>query len=229
MMYGQNLTYDKIFTPYTYLRRPDIEYTMNEDEKLEYKKCENDPVYFIENICELPYYHGMSSNINLSSDQKMLITSNDDMTAIVERQAGVTTALVFKVLYNIIFKNKRYAIYGKNAATDKFMSQFKKAYHNLPFYIQKGVTKCSAKIFKTEGGGSLNVITKSSCRGLTIDELIVAANTMKISDVKTSCPWIYSDLLPVIKSIGGHMTIIDNISNESKYKGQKYQIIHKQF
>jgi len=65
------------FVSNSWLRKQDIDFEMTDEEKTEYDKCKNDPIYFVETYCKVETKDGLK-NVKLTNAQKALLNSNKD-------------------------------------------------------------------------------------------------------------------------------------------------------
>lgn len=140
-------------------RKPGLVYQYSQKEILEYAKCYNDPIYFIEKYCEIITHEGYKK-IKLYEYQIELINHiKENRFSIINhvRQAGTTTVLNLLILHSLIFKGSSTVRFDfkKDVSIIK-IEQIKGIYSRLPFFLQPGVLKNDATVFRLENGALLH-------------------------------------------------------------------------
>lgn len=160
-----------------------VEYT--QDMINEYKKCANDPIYFIENYVYVIHPDRGVVLMKLHDYQKRMIKAyheNRFCTGLTARQMGkTTTAAAYFVWYIIFNDNKSVAILAnKQATADEIMSRVRMAYETLPKWLQQGIKTWNKRSIDLENKSRIFCAATSSSgvRGKTINVLYcVAGNT----------------------------------------------------
>lgn len=165
-----------------------IEYT---DEMLdELARCKKDPVYFIKNYIYVVHPDKGLTKMNLYDYQERMIRAyheNKRVIFLTARQQGKTTVSAAYFVWFILFNdNKSVAIFAnKQATADEIMSRVRRAYENLPLWMQQGVKTWNKRSIELENdsviygratsgsgnrGGSVNI--------LYLDEFAFVENNM---------------------------------------------------
>jgi len=110
---------------------------------IEYHKCSEDPLYFIENYMKIiTLDHGLV-NINLYDYQKNMIQNfheNRFNIVLSPRQAAKTTSLVAYLLWYTLFNaDKVVAVLANKGSTAReILARYTLALENIPFFLQPG-------------------------------------------------------------------------------------------
>lgn len=124
--------------------RSDVHYALNDDEKKEYAKCFNDPIYFIEN-----YLVFLNRNIKLREYQIEWIKAfleNKKIIYNVSRQTGYTVIMSALYFHNMIFHNKNILnIDSKLDESVSFIEKIKLYYLNLPYFLKPNIISMNRK------------------------------------------------------------------------------------
>lgn len=110
----------------------------------EYKKCAEDPVYFLENYMKIINLDEGLILFKLRSYQKQLINNMHNYRnsiTVMARQSGKSTAVVGYLLWYILFNNyKTVLLLANNADTAReILGKAQIAYLALPKFIQQGI------------------------------------------------------------------------------------------
>lgn len=123
-------------------------------------KCKDDPVYFAEKYVKIVTLDKGLVLIKLHPFQKEIIEQFYKTNRIIvksSRQSGKTTALIVAFLHYIIFfKDKKLCCLAHNLPKAKdFLRVLKKAYENLPQWIQQGVVEWNKQSIELENGSGI--------------------------------------------------------------------------
>ena len=140
-----------------------VEFT--KDQVLEFRKCENDPTYFISNYVQIVSLdEGLVPFKMYGFQEEMVQTMHDERFTICKlpRQSGKSTTIVSYLLHYTLFNpNCNIAILANKSSTARdILGRLQLAYENLPKWLQQGVINWNK--------GSIDLENKSS---------IVAAST----------------------------------------------------
>ena len=153
-----------------------IEYT---DEMIEeYKKCANDPIYFIEKYVKVVHIDKGVVPMKLYPYQKKMIEAyhqNKRCITMLFRQAGKTTTTAAFITWYIIFNDdKIVAVMANKAATAReIVGKIRLAYTNLPKWLQQGVKVWNKGSIELENGSRVisGATSASAIRGFSISLL----------------------------------------------------------
>ncbi len=156
----------------------------------EFVKCEQDPIYFIENYCQIVTLDKGLQPFKLYDCQKKKVDfiMNNRKTILMEgRQQGKTvTAAACIVHYSIFNADKNIAIMAnKTSAAREVLSRYQTMYENLPIWMQQGVKTWNKGDVDLENGSRVftSATTSSGIRGksvnwLYIDEAAIIPNNI---------------------------------------------------
>ena len=147
-----------------------IEFTKEQVE--EYIKCAKDPIYFVKNYMKIihvdkgliPFdlYEYQEEMINKFNDERFVITK-------MPRQSGKSTAVISFILHYILFnESKNVALLANKAELAReLLDRLKKAYENLPLWLQQGITTWNKGSIELENGSKIlaTSTTGSAARG----------------------------------------------------------------
>jgi hypothetical protein len=161
-----------------------------EEQLVELAKCQEDPIYFIENYCMIVSLDRGLIPFKLYDCQKRkvdLILNNRKVILMEGRQQGKTITSAACILWYTLFQdNKSVAIMAnKSSAAREVMSRYQGMYENLPIWMQQGVKTWNKGDVELENGSKLftSATTSSGIRGksvnwLYIDEAAIIQNTV---------------------------------------------------
>ena len=165
-------------------------HTFTQEQLEELIKCQDDPVYFIENYCQIVTLdHGLQL-FKLYDCQKRKvhhILNNRKVILMEGRQQGKTITSAACILWYTLFQDaKTVAIMAnKTAAAREVMSRYQGMYENLPIWMQQGVRTWNKGDVELENGSKVftAATTASGIRGksvnwLYIDEAAIIPNTV---------------------------------------------------
>ena len=118
-----------------------IEFTKEQVE--EYIKCAKDPIYFVKNYMKIIHVDKGLIPFDLYEYQEEMITKfNEERFVITKmpRQSGKSTAVISFILHYILFnESKNVALLANKAELAReLLDRLKKAYENLPLWLQLG-------------------------------------------------------------------------------------------
>jgi hypothetical protein len=179
----------------TYLGNPNLKkigvpISFTEQEILEYKKCSEDPIYFVDNYCYIVTLdHGLQL-FKLYDCQKKklkLIHENRKVILMEGRQQGkTTTAAAYILWYTLFQESKSVAILANKSSTAReIMSRYQLMYENLPLWMQQGVKTWNKGDIELENGSKIFTaattiagIRSKSVNLLYIDEAAIIPNNI---------------------------------------------------
>jgi len=164
-----------------------IEYTA--EMIAEYIKCKNDPIYFIKKYIYVVHPDRGIVLMELYDYQERMIRAyheNKRVIFLTSRQQGKTTVSAAYFVWYIIFNdNKSVAIFAnKQKTADEIMGRIRRAYENLPIWLQQGVKTWNKRSIELENGSLAygSATSASGNRGgsvniLYLDEFAFVQNT----------------------------------------------------
>ena len=168
------------------LKNIGYEHSFTKEQLQEYVKCQKDPIYFIENYCQIITLDRGLQLFKLYECQKKkvdLILNNRKVILMEGRQQGKTVTAAACILHYTIFNSdKTVAIMGnKTASAREVLARYQTMYENLPIWMQQGV--------KTWNKGDVEL--ENNCR------IFTAATTTSGIRGK-SVNWLYIDEAAII-------------------------------
>jgi hypothetical protein len=165
-----------------------LSYTLDQIE--EYRKCAEDPIYFIETYCKIVTLdHGLQP-FKLYDCQKKkvrVIHENRKVILMEGRQQGKTTTSAAYILWYTLFQeSKTVAILANKAtAAREVLYRYQLMYENLPMWLQQGVTTWNKGDIALENGSivftaatSRQGIRGKSVNLLYVDETAIIPNNL---------------------------------------------------
>lgn len=161
------------------LKAQNVNVDFTSDNILEFEKCIWDPVYFIENFCQIVTDDGVKL-FKMFPYQKRIIEAlhnNPKMVAKIGRQMGKSTILAAYICWYANFSKNKVAciLANKMSIAREIFSRVQMMYEMLPFWLQKGVKEWNKTSFILQNGCRVfcAASSPSSIRGTTIDFLMV--------------------------------------------------------
>lgn len=162
------------------LKKIGIPISFTEEQILEYQKCSEDPVYFIDNYCYIVTLdHGIQP-FRLYDCQKkkiQLIHDNRKVILMEGRQQGKTTSAAAYILWYTIFQeSKSVAILANKSSTAReIMSRYQLMYEYLPIWMQQGIKTWNKGDVELENGSKVftSATTASGIRGKSVNMLYI--------------------------------------------------------
>ena len=147
-----------------------IEFTKEQVE--EYIKCAKDPIYFVKNYMKIIHVDkGLIPFDLYDYQEKMINKFNEERFVITKmpRQSGKSTAVISFILHYILFnESKNVALLANKAELAReLLDRLKKAYENLPLWLQQGITTWNKGSIELENGSKIlaTSTTGSAARG----------------------------------------------------------------
>ena len=172
------------------LKKIGISIPFTEENVLEYKKCIEDPIYFIDNYCyiitldhgiqQFKLYDCQKEKINLIPKERRVIIMES-------RQAGKTTTAAAYILWYTIFQaDKNVAILAnKDKTAREILSRYQLMYEYLPLWMQQGVKTWNKGDIELENNSKVFTaattaagIRSKSVNLLYIDEAAIIPNNV---------------------------------------------------
>ena len=166
------------------------QHNFTKEELEEFVKCQDDPIYFIENYCKIVTLDAGLQPFSLYECQKRKVDfiMNNQKTILMEgRQQGKTVVAAACILHYTIFNDdKNVAIMAnKTAAAREVLNRYQIMYENLPIWMQQGVKTWNKGDVDLENGSRVftSATTASGIRGksvnwLYIDEAAIIPNNI---------------------------------------------------
>lgn len=166
------------------------EHDFTEEQVKELLKCQDDPIYFIENYCQIISLDQGLVPFKLYDCQKKkvdVIMNNRKVILMEGRQQGKTVTAAACILHYTLFEqDKTVAIMAnKSSAAREVLSRYQIMYENLPIWMQQGVKTWNKGDVELENNSRVftSATTTSGIRGksvnwLYIDEAAIIPNNI---------------------------------------------------
>lgn len=162
------------------LKKIGIPISFTEEQILEYKKCSEDPVHFIDNYCYIVTLdHGLQPFKLYDCQKKKIKVIHDNRKVILmegRQQGKTTTAAAYILWYTIFQEAKSVAILANKSSTAReIMSRYQLMYENLPIWMQQGVKTWNKGDVELENGSKVftSATTASGIRGKSVNMLYI--------------------------------------------------------
>jgi len=162
------------------LRKSGLTQKWTKRQLIEWKKCHDDPIYFIKKYVKIVHIdHGIVP-FELWDFQEKLINDLHNNRFVVgcwSRQSGKSSTIAAYMLHYVLFNsNKTCAILANKAAgAREILGRIQMAYELLPFWMKMGVEDWNKGNFNLENGSSIiaSATSSSAIRGLSISFLLL--------------------------------------------------------
>lgn len=167
-----------------------IEMQFTQEQILEIIKCKQDPIYFIENYCQIVTLdHGLQpfKLYDCQKEKVKVILGNRKVVLMEGRQQGKTVTAAACILWYTLFEeSKTVAILAnKGASAREVLARYQIMYEHLPMWLQQGVRTWNKGDVELENGSRVftAATTGSGIRGksvnwLYIDEAAIIPNNV---------------------------------------------------
>jgi hypothetical protein len=162
------------------LKKIGVSISFSEEQVLEYQKCSEDPVYFIDNYCYIVTLdHGLQPFKLYDCQKKKLKVIHENRKVILmdgRQQGKTTTAAAYILWYTIFQEAKSVAILANKSSTAReIMSRYQLMYENLPMWMQQGVKTWNKGDVELENGSKVftSATTASGIRGKSVNMLYI--------------------------------------------------------
>lgn len=148
------------------LKRSGVQTQWTPEQIVEYSKCADDPIYFIETYCKIIHLDRGLIHFKLHPFQKNMITTfaaNRFVICKMPRQVGKTTTTAGYILWEVLFHEySNVAILAnKDKKAREILDRIQKMFENLPKWLQQGVTEWNKGNVELENGSKI-VATSTS-------------------------------------------------------------------
>ena len=149
------------------LKKSNVPVEWTKEQILEYQKCMEDPLHFIQNYIKIVSLDEGLVPFKMFPFQKDMVgTIHDNRFTICKmpRQSGKSTTLVSYILHYILFNpNMNVAILANKASTARdILGRLQLAYENLPKWLQQGVMSWNKGSLDLENGSRVVASSTSS-------------------------------------------------------------------
>lgn len=180
----------QVYNSNSNLKGANVSVQFTESQVKEYLKCADDPIYFINNFCQIVTLdHGLQPfKLYPCQENKIkVIHENRKILLMESRQAGKTTTSAAYILWYTLFQSSKTVAILANKATAarEVLSRYQLMYEHLPSWMQQGVTTWNKGDIELENGSkvftaatSASGIRGKSVNMLYIDEAAIIPNTI---------------------------------------------------
>ena len=154
------------------LKKVGVNIEFTQDQIQDYVKCAKDPIYFIKRFVKIVHVDRGLIPLDLYEYQERMInTFNNNRFVITKmpRQSGKSTAVVGFILHYLLFNSdKNIAVLANKAELAReLLDRIKKAYENLPLWLQQGILTWNKGSIEVENGSKIlaTSTTGSAARG----------------------------------------------------------------
>ena len=149
------------------LKKANVPVEWTEEQILEYKKCMEEPLHFIQNYIKIVSLDEGLVPFKMFPFQKDMVGTihhNRFTICKMPRQSGKSTTLVSYILHYILFNpNMNVAILANKASTARdILGRLQLAYENLPKWLQQGVMSWNKGSLDLENGSRVVASSTSS-------------------------------------------------------------------
>ena len=210
------------------------EYT--KEQILEYQKCMNDPLYFIESYMKIiSLDEGLIDFKPYNFQKEMIGTFHKNRFTICKlpRQSGKSTIMLSYLLHYALFnQNINIAILANKAATARdLLGRLQLAYENLPTWLQQGIMSWNKGSLELENGSkilasstSASAVRGSSYNIIFLDEFAYVPATIADEFFSSVYPTISSgkSTKVIIVSTPHGMNMFYKLWNDATHKRNTY-------
>ena len=149
------------------LKKVNTPQEFTKEQILEYQKCENDPIYFMENYVQVVSLDEGLVPFKMYGFQKHIVrTIHDNRFTICKlpRQSGKSTTTISYLLHYALFNpNSNIAILANKSSTARdILGRLQLAYENLPKWLQQGVINWNKGNIELENKSTIVAAATSS-------------------------------------------------------------------
>jgi hypothetical protein len=170
----------QVYNANSNLKAANVKIQFTQEQVIEYAKCANDPIYFIENYCKIVSLdHGLIpfKLYECQVEKVKVIHENRKVILMEGRQQGKTTTSAAYILWYTLFQaNKTVAILANKAtAAREVLNRYQLMYEHLPNWLQQGVTTWNKGDIELENGSKVftAATSASGIRGKSVNMLYV--------------------------------------------------------
>ena len=154
------------------LKRVNVPMNYGKKEIREFKKCSENPIYFIKNYVKIIHVDKGLINFDLWDWQEEMVNAfvNNRYTICkIPRQSGKTQTVAALILwYSLFHENYSILVLAHKAVQSReILSRIQLAYENLPKWLQQGVVEWNKGMIELENGSKIetSATSASAARG----------------------------------------------------------------
>jgi hypothetical protein len=221
------------------LKKSNVPVEWTKEQILEYQKCMEDPLHFIQNYIRIVSLDEGLVPFTMFPFQKDMvgtIHSNRFTICRMPRQSGKSTTMVSYILHYVLFNpNMNVAILANKASTARdILGRLQLAYENLPKWLQQGVMSWNKGSLELENGSKIvaSSTSSSAVRGgsfnmIFLDEFAFVPTNVASDFFSSVYPTISSgkSTKVIIVSTPNGMNLFYKLWTDAENKRNSYNII----
>jgi hypothetical protein len=149
------------------LKKAGVRFALTAQQKAEYFKCADDPVYFIEKYIKFMTDDGLQTVSLYPFQCDQIQTYHDNRMVIVKtaRQVGKTTVTIGYLIHYILFnKEKTVGVLAqKEKVATEILNKIKQSFEHIPLWMQQGIVAWNATSIILENG--CRILSESTSTG----------------------------------------------------------------
>jgi phage terminase large subunit-like protein len=166
--------------------------------KLEYRKCFQDPVYFMRKYCVIQHPQRGKVNFNLypyQEDTLRTISVHDYSIILKSRQLGISTlCAAYALWYMMFFSDKNIMVLAtKQEVAKNLVTKVRVMYENLPSWLRVTAIEDNKLSLRLKNGSQIKASTTQADSGrsealsmLIVDECFGGDTTVSVKDIGTN-------------------------------------------
>lgn len=181
----------------------DVYYVMDYDEKVEYAKSYNDPIYFIEKYLKIKLRPYQKEWCKLYNENRFIIYNTS-------RQTGINTILSALELHSMIFHSKTTCMLSNKLCNAReYLDLVKEYYLMIPYFLKSSVLMWNGDMIRLSNYSCLKVSSSSSIFiGQNYDNYIILDFAFH-----KNMNHIYHLLFPLVNALRNSKLIIASTPN----------------
>ena len=198
-----------------HVRGDDIPHTWTKEELIEYKKCMDDPVYFVEKYCKVIHVDRGLVPFELYPYQKEMFQHFQDnrfCIVLACRQSGKSISVVGYILWFVIFKGEQVVgiLANKGDTAREMLGRITLMLENIPFFLQPGCKALNKGSIEFSNHSKIvaRATSASSIRGMSMNLVYLDEFAFVERDTE-----FYTSTYPVISSGVSTKVIITSTRN----------------
>ena len=199
------------------LKKSNVPVEWTKEQILEYQKCMEDPLHFIQNYIRIVSLDEGLVPFTMFPFQKDMvgtIHSNRFTICRMPRQSGKSTTMVSYILHYVLFNpSMNVAILANKASTARdILGRLQLAYENLPKWLQQGVMSLNKGSLELENGSKIvaSSTSSSAVRGGSFNMIFLDEFAFVPTNVASD---FFSSVYPTISSGKSTKVIIVSTPN----------------
>jgi len=148
------------------LKRAGISIEFTDDQLVEFAKCAENPIYFLQNYVKIVSIDKGLVDFNLYNFQNEIVVKSVNNRFVIckmPRQSGKTTTIAGLILWYVLFNsNFQVAVLAHKAdQAREILGRIQLAYENLPLWLQQGIVEWNKGSIELENGSKIKASATS--------------------------------------------------------------------